>query len=513
LDTLIEMKGIKKNFGDVAALRDGNFALRRGEIHSIVGENGAGKSTLMKILYGLYAPDEGEMTISGGAGHPETVSSLSPKKAISHGIGMVHQEFMLASEMTVLENVILGFEPRKGIGIDRAAAIAKIEEYGSAYNLGVRHGAKIRDISVGEAQRVEIIKILYRGANTIILDEPTAVLTPMESEKLFNILTSMKKDGKSIIFISHKLDEVMAISDRITVMRGGTHISTLERGKTSVPELARLMVGRDIFLGGAPPPPRPGETVLEVDNIWVPGEKELSKLRGISLYVRNGEILGIAGVNGNGQSELAEALSGLRPVQRGSVRLHGRAIESSSPLERRREGMSHIPEDRNITGLNRRTDMKDNFICSSFRETPISSRGVIDLKKARETARARMEAFDVRPCDPDAPAQSLSGGNAQKAVVSREMGYDAPFLLAAQPTRGVDIGSIERIRAELNEARERGTAILLISSDLEEILALSDRIAVMYEGRITGILERSEANEENVGLLMTGHSAGGSGDV
>lgn len=512
MDSIIEMRSVKKNFGDVVALRDGNFDLRSGEIHSIVGENGAGKSTLMKILYGLYPPEGGEMIISVG-GKAATLPSLSPKQAISYGIGMVHQEFMLASEMTVLENVILGFEPRKGIGIDRAAAIAKIEEYGSAYNLAVRHGAKIRDISVGEAQRVEIIKILYRGANTIILDEPTAVLTPMESAKLFNILRSMKDGGKSIIFISHKLDEVMAISDRVTVMRGGARVSTLERGKTSISELARLMVGRDIFLGDSPPAPRPGNTVLEIDDIWVPGEKELSKLRGVSLEVRSGEILGIAGVNGNGQSELAEALSGLRPIQRGSVRLLGRAVESASPLELRRAGMSHIPEDRNTIGLNRQTDLKDNFICSSFREAPISSHGIIDRNMARKTARERMEAFDVRPCDPDVSAQSLSGGNAQKAVVSREMGYDAPFLLASQPTRGVDIGSIERIRGELNRAKERGTAILLISSDLEEILALSDRIAVMYEGRITGILERGEANEDNVGLLMTGYSAGGDRDV
>jgi simple sugar transport system ATP-binding protein len=508
------MKGVKKKFGDVVALRDGNFSLQSGEIHSIVGENGAGKSTLMKILYGLYSPDEGEITVAAG-GRTETVTSLSPKKAISHGIGMVHQEFMLASDMTVLENVILGFEPRKGIiGIDRAAAIARIEEYGSVYNLTVRHGAKIRDVSVGEAQRVEIIKILYRGANTIILDEPTAVLTPMESAELFNILRSMKNDGKSIIFISHKLDEVMAISDRITVMRGGAHISTLDRGKTSIPELARLMVGRDIFLGGAAPAAHhPGNAVLEIDDIWVPGEKELSKLRGVSLEVRSGEILGIAGVNGNGQSELAEAISGLRPIQRGGIRLMKRPIESDAPLERRRAGMSHIPEDRNTTGLNRHTDLKDNFICSSFREAPVSSRGIIDSGKAREIAAERMKTFDVRPGDPDVPAQSLSGGNAQKAVVSREMGYDAPFLLASQPTRGVDIGSIETIRGELDRARERGTAILLISSDLEEILALSDRIAVMYEGRITGILERSEANEENVGLLMTGHSAEDARDV
>jgi simple sugar transport system ATP-binding protein len=478
-----------------------------------VGENGAGKSTLMKILYGLYSPDEGAITIRGADGNLEAMTNISPKKAISYGIGMVHQEFMLVRDMTVLENVILGFEPRKGIGIDRTKAINIIEEYANTYNLGVRQGSKIRDISVGEAQRVEIIKSLYRGANIIILDEPTAVLTPMEATTLFKILKSMKNDGKSIIFISHKLDEVMEISDRITVMRNGSHVSTLEQDRTNIAELARLMVGRDVFLKDAPPPGHPGDVVLGVENIWVPGEKELSKLRGISFEVRSGEILGIAGVNGNGQSELAEALAGLRPIQRGTVKLKGREVQSASSLERRKLSLSHIPEDRNTMGLNRFADIKENVICSTFREPKLSFGGVIRWKEAGDYARNLIEAFDVRPADPDALASSLSGGNAQKVVIAREMGQDAPFVLAAQPTRGVDIGSIERIRSELNKAKERGTAILLISSDLEEILALSDRIAVMYEGRITGILNRNEAGTENVGLLMTGHSAGGESDV
>jgi simple sugar transport system ATP-binding protein len=506
MDTLIGMRGIKKNFGDVVALRDGNFDLRGGEIHSIVGENGAGKSTLMKILYGLYAPDAGEITIRGASG-AEAVSEMSPQKAIAGGIGMVHQEFMLVRDMTVLENVILGFEPRRGIGIDMAYAASRIEEYGRSYNLDVRPSARIRDISVGEAQRVEIIKILYRGANVIILDEPTAVLTPMEASELFKILKSMKDDGKSIIFISHKLDEVMSISDRVTVMRGGSHVATMDRGDTSIPELAKLMVGRDVFLGGAPPPASPGDVVLRVEDIWAPGEKELSKLKGISFEVRSREVLGIAGVSGNGQSELAEAIAGLRPVQRGRVVLCGRAVESASPLERRKAGLSHIPEDRNVMGLNRGTDVKDNMICSIFRNRPFSASGIIDRDSVRKYASGLMDAFDVRPADPDGSAQSLSGGNAQKAVVSREMGNASPFLLASQPTRGVDIGSIETIRRKLNEAKENGAAILLISSDLEEIMAMSDRIAVMYEGRITGILGRSEANEEKVGLLMTGHVA------
>jgi simple sugar transport system ATP-binding protein len=506
VDALIEMRGIKKSFGEVTALRDGNFSLRGGEIHSIVGENGAGKSTLMKILYGMYSPDGGEIFIRDGGGG-ERLAAMSPQRAISRGIGMVHQEFMLARDMTVLENVILGFEPRRGIGIDMAEATARIEGYGRNYSLEVRPSARVRDISVGEAQRVEIIKILYRGARVIILDEPTAVLTPMEAEELFKILKSMKDDGKSIIFISHKLDEVMAASDRITVMRGGSHVATLERSETSIPELARLMVGRDVFLGGSPPPASPGEAVLKIEDMWAPGEKELSKLRGISLEVRSGEILGVAGVSGNGQSELAEAIAGLRPVQRGSLSLKGRDITRLSPLARREAGLSHIPEDRNTMGLNREADVKDNMICSSFRKAPFSSSGIIKFDAVRQFAKGLMDAFDVRPSDPDAPARSLSGGNAQKVVVAREMERRSPFLLAAQPTRGVDIGSIETIRRELNRAKADGAAILLISSDLEEILALSDRIAVMYEGRVTGILPRSDANEERVGLLMTGHTA------
>ena len=506
MNTLIEMRGIEKNFGDVVALRDGNFALRGGEIHSIVGENGAGKSTLMKILYGIYLPDGGVITIPGDRG-PETVSYMSPQQAIARGIGMVHQEFMLAREMTVLENVILGFEPRRGIGIDMASAAARIEEYGENYNLSVNPYARVLDISVGEAQRVEIIKILYRGAKVIILDEPTAVLTPMEAAELFKILKSMKDGGKSIIFISHKLEEVMAISDRVTVMRGGSHIATLDCPETTIPELAKLMVGRDVFLGGYPPPAAAGDVVLKVENLWAPGEKELSKLKGISFEVRSGEILGIAGVSGNGQSELAEAIAGMRPVQRGSVLLNGRPIESLSPLSRRELGLSHIPEDRNTMGLNRATDVKDNMICSAFRGAPFSVSGILKWDVVRKFARGVMEEFDVRPADPDLAATSLSGGNAQKVVVSREMNRGSPFLLASQPTRGVDIGSIETIRRELNKAKENGAAILLISSDLEDIMALSNRIAVMYEGRITGVLQREEAGEENVGLLMTGQTA------
>jgi simple sugar transport system ATP-binding protein len=329
----------------------------------------------------------------------------------------------------------------------------------------------------------------------------------MEAAELFKILKSMKDDGKSITFISHKLEEVMAISDRVTVMRDGSHVATLDCAETSIPELAKLMVGRDVFLGGYPSPAVTGDVVLKVDNLWAPGEKELSKLKGISFDVSGGEILGIAGVSGNGQSELAEAIAGLRPVQRGSVVLNGKPIESLSPKSRRELGLSHIPEDRNTMGLNRATDVKDNMICSTFRSAPFSVSGILKWDVVRKFARGILEEFDVRPADPDARAQSLSGGNAQKVAVSREMHHGTPFLLASQPTRGVDIGSIETIRRELNKAKGNGAAILLISSDLEEIMALSDRIAVMYEGRITGVLRREEANEGNVGLLMTGQTA------
>ena len=496
---LIEMKGICKEFPGVKAVRDGLFTLEEGEIHSLIGENGAGKSTLMKILYGMYVPEEGSIAVKA-----ERYSSLTPKQAIGLGIGMVHQEFMLVREMTVLENIILGFEPRRGGRIDRKAALEKIEYYADAYGLRVHPDKKVEEISVGEAQRVEIIKTLYRGAEILVLDEPTAVLTPQEAEQLFCILRSMKEGGKSIVFISHKLQEVLAISDRITVMRGGKHIATVAGSSTSAPELARLMVGREVFLGGSPVPAAKGDVALSVENVFVPGEKELSKLRGVSFSVRKGEILGIAGVNGNGQSELAEAIAGLRPVQRGRVVLGGVEVQNMPPRRIREHGLSHIPEDRNQRGLDRLSDVKENLAACSFTEPPLSNLGVMRWGKVREFADGLIRSYDIRPAGADIPASGLSGGNAQKVVVAREVSRGADVLLASQPTRGVDIGSIETIRNELNRAKEAGAAVVLISSDLEEILSLSDRIAVMFEGRITGVVDASEADEEKLGLLMTG---------
>ncbi len=497
---LVEMAGIYKTFANVRAVVDGHFDLYSGEIHSLIGENGAGKSTLMKILYGIHRPDEGEIRVRG-----RSFAYLTPATAISLDIGMVHQEFMLVKEMTVLENIILGFEPRRGQRIDFADARRRIRHFVDTYGLEIEQGRLARDVSVGEAQRVEIIKALYRGANILILDEPTSVLTPQETEKLFEILDLMRKGGQSIVFISHKLREVMSISDRITVMRRGRHITTVNKANTSIPDLARLMVGRDVFLT-PPKGERHGgrEEVLSMEKIYVPGEKELSKLRGVSLVVHAGEILGLAGVDGNGQSELVEAIAGLRPVERGRILLMGSPVQNKKTLKIRKTGLAYIPEDRNAQGVNLFLTVKENLIGDSFRRRPFSSWGVIRQRAVFSFVRKLIERFDIRPPVIDAAAASLSGGNAQKVVVAREISEEAPFLLASQPTRGVDIGAVESIHQELVAAREKGAAVLLVSADLEEILSLSDRIVVMYEGRITGELSVSEANEEKLGLLMTG---------
>lgn len=502
-DNLVTMTGIVKTFPNVRAIDGGNFELRPGEIHSLIGENGAGKSTMMKTLYGLYEPEEGEIMVRG-----EKVVSLTPSEAIRRGIGMVHQEFMLVRELTVLENIILGAEPRRGSRIDFAAAEKKILQYVESYGLHIQLHKKVNEISVGEAQRVEIIKTLYRGAEILILDEPTAVLTPQESARLFEILDTLRRDGKSIVFISHKLQEVMDISDRITVMRHGKHVGTLDRAGTSIPELARLMVGRDVFLGvQRSEAGQKGETILSVEEIFVPSDRELSKLRGVSFQVCKGEIFGIAGIDGNGQSELVEAIAGLRPVEKGRVVLSGKAVQNMTPLQVREGGLAHIPEDRNSRGLNRTMTIEENLSGLAFRQSPLS-RGLALLgREMRRFAERLIGEFDIRPAKPDVSTKNLSGGNAQKVVVAREVDADADLLVASQPTRGVDIGSIENIRKQLVKARDAGTAILLVSADLEEILSLCDRIAVLYEGQITGVLDAADADEEKLGLLMTGGSA------
>lgn len=501
MEPIVLMRDIVKDFPGVRAVDRGFFDLMPGEAHALIGENGAGKSTLMKILYGVYQADSGAITVKG-----ETFQHQTPGEAIARGIGMVHQEFMLVQQLTVLENVILGFEPRLSMGkIDFKAAEDAITSIMDEYGLWVDLRKRVNDISVGEAQRVEIIKALYRGAEVLILDEPTAVLTPQEAEGLFKVIRSLTGLGKSVIFISHKLNEVMEVASRMTVMRQGRHVGTVLKSQTSIPELARLMVGRDVFLGvQRSQSAASGDVVLSVEDIYVPSSKEHAKIRGVSFQVRRSEILGIAGVDGNGQSELAEAIAGLRPVERGKVKIDGVEVQNMSPLKVRENGLAHIPEDRNTRGLNRVMTVKENLAGLAFRKPPISKGIAMVEGELNRFAERLIKTFDIRPPLADAPATGFSGGNAQKIVVAREVDSGPKVLLACQPTRGVDIGSIENIRKELVKVRDQGTAIVLISADLEEILSLSDRIAVLYEGRITGIIDADQADEEKLGLLMTG---------
>jgi len=499
---IIEMEGIVKTFGEVQAIQNGRFNLKRGEIHSLIGENGAGKSTMMKLLYGLFDRDAGAIRI-----HGEPMEKITPKLAIEKGIGMVHQEFMLVPELTVLENIILGFEPRKSLVVDFAAARRMVQKYIDEYGMDVQMGKRVNQISVGEAQRVEIIKILSRGASTLILDEPTAVLTPQEAQRLFHILANLKKSGKSIIFISHKLSEVLQISDRISVMRRGEDIGTIHRADATPAMLAKMMIGREVFLDVHHTLGIQGETVLSVEGLWTSGEKELSKIRNLSLSVRAGEIVGIAGIDGNGQSELVEAITGLRRVEKGKVLVAGKDVTNKSPRSIRKAGLKHIPEDRNQRGLDREMNLMENLVAAQISDAAYSRYGVLQKKKIIEHALSLASAYDIRPPEPAMPMRSLSGGNAQKVVVAREVSMDGRVLIASQPTRGVDIGAIEAIEAILENAKANGVGVLLVSADLREILSLSDRILVMYEGRITGSMNAADASEDNLGILMMGGEA------
>ena len=499
---IIEMKNIRKTFPGVVAISNGNFDLNKGEIHSLIGENGAGKSTMMKVLYGLYAPDSGEIFIKG-----KEFLNFRTKDIINEGIGMVHQEFMLVDDMTVLENIILGFEPKMSLDrIDFKKSTKIIKEYIDNYGLDIQLNKKVKDISVGEAQRVEIIKTLYRGAEILILDEPTAVLTPQESMKLFEILFKLKADNKSIVFISHKLNEVMDISDRITVMRKSEYIETVNKKDTNEAKLASLMVGREIFLNIERKENRPGENVLEVKDAFIPGDREISKIRGISLYIRSGEVLGLAGIDGNGQNELVEAIIGLRKVEKGNIILDNKNITNFKTKKIRELGISLIPDDRNKRGLNRRFSIRENLIGLKYNKE-LGKGILIDKNKSISFSEEMVKNYDIRPQNIESSTEFLSGGNAQKIVVAREISQEGKLLIASQPTRGVDIGAIALIREKLNEEKEKGRAILLISADLEEILALSDKIAVIFEGKITGELLPEEATEEKLGMLMAGGTA------
>jgi len=498
-DLALEVRGVTKRFPGVVANDGVNFALRRGEIHALLGENGAGKTTLMNIIYGLYRPDEGEIFVNG-----QKAEINSPHDAIRLGIGMVHQHFMLVPVFTVAENLILGAEVTRGPMLDLAAARQAVRELSEHYGLEVDPDAVVEDLPVGVQQRVEILKALYRQARILVLDEPTAVLTPQEVEDLFRVMQGLRERGVSIIFITHKLKEVLAIADRITVMRRGKVVGTTEPALTNEQELASMMVGREVLLQVEKEPARPGETVLEVEDLWVEDERGLPAVQGVSFEVRAGEILGVAGVQGNGQTELVEALTGLREPLKGTVRLGGEAMPFKNPRYLIEHGMAHIPEDRQKHGLVLAESVADNLVLCTYYRPPFDLHGVRQEKVIWENAERLIQEFDIRTPGPGVPAATLSGGNQQKVIVAREFSRPVKLLIANQPTRGLDVGSIEYIHRRIVEMRDKGAAVLLVSAELDEILSLADRIAVMYRGQIVATLDAKEATREQLGLLMAG---------
>jgi general nucleoside transport system ATP-binding protein len=496
---VLELRGITKRFPGVVANDGVDFELRRGEIHALLGENGAGKSTLMNIVYGLYHPDEGEILIGG-----KPVSIDSPSAAIARGIGMVHQHFMLIPVMTVAENIVLAREPRQaGVLLDFGEADRSVEEVSKAFNFQIDPDALIQDITVGQQQRVEILKALYRGADILILDEPTAVLTPQEATDLFAILRTLVREGMSVIFITHKLNEVLAIADRITVLRRGKTIDTIPREGATEEGLARMMVGREVLLRVEKKPADPQETLLRVQDLEVDDERGLPAVRGVSFEVRAGEIVAIAGVDGNGQTELVEALAGLRKSKAGTVEIGGTDVTGADPRQHLDTGLGHIPEDRLRRGLVLEFNLAENLALHDYRKPPNSRFGWLHPRRIAAWARGLLTEFDVRGGTADSRASALSGGNQQKVVVAREVERDPRVLIAAQPTRGLDVGAIEFVHRRLVVERDEGRAILLVSLELEEVLSLADRILVFYEGRIVGEFD-SSATPEELGIAMTG---------
>ncbi len=502
-ENIIELKNIVKRFGKVLANNNINIAVRKGEVHAIVGENGAGKSTLMKILYGLYHPDEGQIIING-----ETIVKNSPKNAVKNGIGMVHQHFMLIPPLTVAENVILGMETSKGLFVDINTANERIKKLSDDFNLHIDPSKKIEDLSVGENQRVEIIKVLYRGANILILDEPTAVLTPKEVEDFFKVIKSLIAQGKTVIIITHKLDEIMEISDRITIIKHGETVDTINTKDTSPKEIARMMVGRDVLLQAEKKVAQTGKVILDVKNLSVAKSKDILALDNLNFEIKAGEVLGFAGVEGNGQTELIEALMGLNTekIKSGKILLEGNDLSNSLTKERLEQGFSHIPEDRHKRGLVLEYQNSDNLILGQHHN--FTRTGLLDRIGIGEHSESLIKEFDVRPPHKEVLSGGLSGGNQQKIIIAREFFRKFKFLIAAQPTRGVDIGAIEFIHKQIIKARDEGKAILLVSAELNEIISLSDRIAVLYKGKIVKIVDADKTNKNELGMYMTGASNG-----
>ncbi|MCS6774026.1 MAG: ABC transporter ATP-binding protein [Thermoflexales bacterium] len=498
-EPVLHMRNITKRFPGVVANDHICFDLNKGEIHALLGENGAGKTTLMNIFYGLYQPDEGEIWLNG-----RRVTIHSPRDAIALGIGMVHQHFTLVPTLSVTENVILGAETGQLGILDTRSPRARVAAIAQEYGLEVDPDALVRTLPVGVQQRVEIIKALYRNAQVLILDEPTAVLTPLEVERLFATLRALVQRGVSIIFISHKLKEVMAIADRITVLRQGRVVGSTTPAEADEAKLASMMVGRPVMLQVEKAPAQPGEVVLSVHNLKVMSDRRAVAVDGVSFEVRAGEIIGIAGVEGNGQSELVEAITGLRPPVHGEVLLCGRPLPHALPRAAIEAGMSHVPEDRHKYGMVAQQPLFVNLVLSTFHKPPFARRGLLSLRTMREHARRLIREFDVRTPNEQVRIASLSGGNQQKAVVAREFSRPMRLLVAAQPTRGVDVGSIEFIHKRIVQARDQGAAVLLVSAELDEVMSLSDRILVMFKGKIVGERDGRSADRAEIGLLMMG---------
>ncbi|ASI35687.1 MULTISPECIES: ABC transporter ATP-binding protein [unclassified Exiguobacterium] len=500
MEYVIEMLNIRKEFGSFVANDNITLQLRKGEIHALLGENGAGKSTLMNVLFGLYQPEAGEIRVRG-----EKVNITSPNVANDLGIGMVHQHFMLVQNFTVTENIILGAEPKSGLKIDRATAREKVRQISEQYGLAVDPDAKIEDISVGMQQRVEILKTLYRGADILIFDEPSAVLTPQEIKELIQIMNRLIAEGKSIILITHKLKEIMEVADRCTTIRRGKYIGTVDIDETMTQSrLAEMMVGREVNFDAEYSKANPQELVLDVKNLVVKDGRGIKAVDGLNLDVRAGEIVGIAGIDGNGQTELIEAITGLRRAESGEVFLNNKSIKNLKPRKVTEAGIGHIPQDRHKHGLVLDYSIGHNMVLQTYYQKPYSKAGIMNYKQVMEKAQTLIEKFDVRTPSPETFARALSGGNQQKAIIAREVDRSPDLLIAAQPTRGLDVGAIEFIHEQLVLEREKGRAVLLISFELEEILQVSDRIAVLYEGRTVAFLDPKETNEIELGFLMAG---------
>lgn len=500
LEYVVEMLNISKRFGQFYANKNITLQLEKGEIHALLGENGAGKSTLMNVLFGLYQPEEGTIKVNG-----KEVSISNPNIANELGIGMVHQHFMLVENLSVTENIILGSEPTKMGVINIKDAEKKVAEISKMYGLAVDPSAIIEDISVGMQQRVEILKTLYRGADVLIFDEPTASLTPQEIDELMNIMRNLIKEGKSIVLITHKLQEIMQVSDRVTVIRKGEGIGTVTTSESSPEELASLMVGRQVTFKTEKGPSHPKQPILEVKDLVVEDNRKITRVKHLNLTVRAGEIVGIAGIDGNGQSELIEAITGLRKVKQGQILVNGQDITNHTPRFVTESGVGHIPQDRHKHGLVLNFSVGYNAALQTYYKEPLSKHGVMNYKEVSLYANQIIDEFDVRTQGEHELARALSGGNQQKLIIGREVTRDPDLLIAALPTRGLDVGAIEFIHKRLIEQRDSGKAVLLISFELDEVMNVSDEIAVIYDGQIVDQVKPNETSEQQLGLLMAGH--------